>query len=984
MLPKTFFLVAFLLVPAFSQGPQAEEFCPLFFSTQNFPIGEKLDFLLQGDFNEDGILDLATGGSWGFAILLGSSQDGIPNLFQPPVYYWLDGFPTNITKADFNSDGILDLATSNYQSDVSILLGNGQNGVGDGTFGPRRRFLAHERPPLIGDTWPTSLTPGDFNGDGITDLAVAHMQTNDVSILIGIGDGTFQFPVYYQAHRQPYSIIAGDFNSDGITDLAVATAASDDVTILIGKGTGGVGDGTFNPPVYYPANDCPGFITSGDFNADGITDLAVPNWFSNHISILIGGGAPGAGDGTFLTPVPYQAHNQPWSIATGDLNKDGITDLAVANFQSDDISILFGNGSDRRGDGTFQEPLQFLAGDSPWAVTVGDFDGDGRNDVAVANYYSMDVLILNLFPREPQFIRVDDNAANDPGPGNPDSSDPLEDGTQAHPFDSIQEAIDVAKDGDTVIVLDGTYTGDGNRDIDFKGKAITVRSENGPENCIIDCQHHRGFYFSSGEEFNSVLDGFTITNGYTNNGGGIRCDSSSPTIMNCIFLNNSASYHGGGMYNWSSSPTLINCTFSENSANRGGGMMNTDVWNGVGSNPTLINCTFSRNSGLGGGMTNDIGSPTLINCTFTNNSGRLAAGMQNHTCSPTLTNCTFSGNWAGEQGGGMGNWASSPMMVNCTFSDNTAGDYGGGIYTALDSSPKLINCILWGNTAPSGAEIALRDMIPDPHPSTITISYSNVKGGPAGVYLHPNCTLNWGEGNINADPLFVDPCNGDYRLLLGSPCIDAGNKTTIPADTTDLDGDGDTTESIPWDLDGNPRIVGNEVDMGAYEAVLPPIEVAMKFTPQALNCDSKGKWVKAHFVLPAEFTIGDVDTNSPAKVEPPGIESEYMNVFVDEDDLIEVEAAFDRAAFCDAITGCGAVEVTVVGLLTNGQYFYGTDTIKIIKSSFECLAILSSHWLEANCGKPDWCNRFDINRDSVVNLKDFALMASHWLEDYSD
>jgi hypothetical protein len=120
---------------------------------------------------------------------------------------------------------------------------------------------------------------------------------------------------------------------------------------------------------------------------------------------------------------------------------------------------------------------------------------------------------------------VDDDAPNDPGPGDPNVSDPNENGSPGHPFDAIQEGIDAAVSGDTVLVLDGTYTGEGNKDLDFGGKSITVHSENGPENCIIDCQGswedpHRGFHFHSGETGEGVLEGLTVTAGHAYLGGG--------------------------------------------------------------------------------------------------------------------------------------------------------------------------------------------------------------------------------------------------------------------------------------------------------------------------------------------------------------------------------------------------------------------------------------------------------------------------------
>ena len=138
-------------------------------------------------------------------------------------------------------------------------------------------------------------------------------------------------------------------------------------------------------------------------------------------------------------------------------------------------------------------------------------------------------------------------------------------------YPTIQAGIDAAADGDTVLIADGTYTGGGNKNIDFGGRAITVRSENGPENCIIDCEHSgRGFYFNSNEDANSVLDGLTIKNGrqmaqmgYNAYGGGIFIKESNPVIANCFITENITTRNGGGVYitDCSDNPMLINPGF---------------------------------------------------------------------------------------------------------------------------------------------------------------------------------------------------------------------------------------------------------------------------------------------------------------------------------------------------------------------------------------------------------------------------------------
>jgi hypothetical protein len=385
-------------------------------------------------------------------------------------------------------------------------------------------------------------------------------------------------------------------------------------------------------------------------------------------------------------------------------------------------------------------------------------------------------------------------------------------------------------------------------------------------------------------------------------GGMYNDDNGNPMLTNCIFYGNLAEY-GGGMGNWDgTSPTLTDCTFKANLAGDVGGGLFIDQH----CNATLTRCTFIENSAerYGGGMfANEECFITLTNCVFTGNSAYRGGGLNNNESSTiaTLTCCKFSGNHAQRGGGIYNEGGCSPTMTNCTFSGNAAEEAGGAMYND-HGIQKLTNCVLWGD-------------MPDEIYGTgrgPVITYSDVQGS-------------WpGEGNIDADPCFVDTgywdsnevwVDGDYHLLPGSPCIDAGDPNYIP-------------EPNETDLDGKPRVLDGDndgilvIDMGAYEYRFT-ISAEARIVPQTINLASKGNWITCYLWLPEEYNVADIDPNSVL------LEDEIKpNEFsVDEQQQVAT-ARFTREDVLP-ILDIGDINIKITGQLTDGTSFEATDIIKV-------------------------------------------------------
>src|SRR5580698_1816907 len=300
-------------------------------------------------------------GSGGF-----STPDGIG--FAPDVVYTGVGTTDKgLVEADFNNDGIPDLAITNVNGTLSVFLGNG-----DGTIQAKDQYT-------IG-TGTYDVVAGDFNGDGNIDIATANGGSNNISVLLGNGDGTFQTPVTYAAGNGSRTMVVGDFNNDGILDLATANGVDSTVTVFLG-----VGNGTFTTKGTYPVGTSPYGITVADYNLDGNLDIATSNYGSNNVTILLG-----AGDGTFTTKGTYAVGANPIGIASGVFSSNGVPDLAVANFGSTTVTILMGAG-----DGTFPTSNgPYTVGTNPSGVSVVDVNGDGKLDLVVANFNSSNISVL--------------------------------------------------------------------------------------------------------------------------------------------------------------------------------------------------------------------------------------------------------------------------------------------------------------------------------------------------------------------------------------------------------------------------------------------------------------------------------------------------------------------------------------------------------------------------------------------------------------
>jgi hypothetical protein len=359
-------------------------------AASNFAVGTAPRSVTATDVNGDGRPDLAVanGDSANVSVLLNTTAPGAATASYAAASNFTTGIgPYSVTAADVNGDGRPDLAVANYfNANVSVLLNTTAPGATTASYAARSNFAV--------GSFPNSVIATDVDGDGRPDLAVANSTSDNVSVLLNTTapDATtasYAAASNFAAGGAPYSVTATDVNGDGRLDLAVANLTSSNVSVLLNTTAPGATIASYAAASNFAVGAAPYSVTATDANGDGRPDLAVANSDSGNVSVLLNTTAPAAATASYAAASNFAAGDGPYSVTATDVNGDGRPDLAVANADSDNVSVLLNTTAPGATTASYAAASNFAAGDGPFSVTATDVNGDGRPDLAVANFFAV-------------------------------------------------------------------------------------------------------------------------------------------------------------------------------------------------------------------------------------------------------------------------------------------------------------------------------------------------------------------------------------------------------------------------------------------------------------------------------------------------------------------------------------------------------------------------------------------------------------------
>jgi hypothetical protein len=367
------------LVPSVNFAPQ-----------QTFTVGSDVVAVAVADFNGDGRPDLVTANQGGFtvSVLLDTAGAGsVTATFAPQQTFAVGSNPLAVAVGDFNGDGRPDLAVSNLVGNtVSVLLNTTPAGSGTVTFAVQQTFAVGKN--------PRGIAVADFNGDGRPDLAVANSDDSGfgttVSVLLnttaaGSGTASFAAQQTFTVGYAPFAVVAADFNGDGRPDLAVVNERLNTLSVLLNTTSTGSASASFAAQQTFSIGTDPRSLAVGDFNVDGRPDLVAANFNGNSVSVLLNTTAAGSGTASFNAQQTFAVGIGPGGVAAGDFDVDGRPDLVVADHLSSDVEVLVNTTPVGATTASFATQQSFAVGRGSFAVTSGDFNGDGRPDLVTAN-----------------------------------------------------------------------------------------------------------------------------------------------------------------------------------------------------------------------------------------------------------------------------------------------------------------------------------------------------------------------------------------------------------------------------------------------------------------------------------------------------------------------------------------------------------------------------------------------------------------------